>query len=166
MIQQTITQKISIESNYLDSDIQTHIFNKLKKNMEGMCTFKDGYIISVKRIISIDSNTIARANSVVIFDVTYERDVLKPVKGQMLSGKVCMVFQHGIFVDIYGKMKILVPAKSMSGYDYKADENKFFNKDKVIELGLEICIDIVMTKYEKKEFSCIGKLNKNSNINY
>lgn len=162
MLQQTITQKISIESKYLDSDIETHIFNKLKKNMEGRCTFDDGYIINIKRIVRIDSNKIARANSIVIFDVIYERDVLKPVEGQILNGKVCMVFQHGIFVDIYGKMKVLVPVKYMKGYNYNEDENKFVGKHKNIELGLEISIDIMLTKYEKKEFSCIGKLHKNS----
>ena len=32
-------------------------------------------------------------------------------------------------------------------------------EDKVIESGLEISIDIVMTKYEKKEYNCIGKLH-------
>jgi DNA-directed RNA polymerase subunit E'/Rpb7 len=156
---QTITQKISIEAMYLNTDIETHIFNKLKKIMEGRCTFDDGYIISVKRLIRIESNTIACANSLVVFEVTYERDVLKPEKGQIFSGKVCMVFQHGIFVDIYEKMKVLVPAKSMHGYYYNEDENKFMGEDKVIESGLEISIDIVMTKYEKKEYNCIGKLH-------
>lgn len=157
---QTITQKISIQAMYLDSNIKLHLLNKIKKSMEGKCTFNDGYIIEVKRIISIGDNTIGCANSLVIFNVTYEAEVLKPEDGSILTGKVCMVFQHGIFVDIRGKMKVLVPAASISGYVYQEDKNVFIKNDKIIENDLDVSIEIMKTKYEKKQFSCIGKLIK------
>lgn len=156
---QNITQEVSIESRYLDSDIKDHILDKLKKTMEGKCTFSSGYIVEVKRVVALGENRIGCANSLVIFEVTYEADILKPEKGQRMSGNVCMVFQHGIFVDVCGKMKVLVPAASMDSYTYLPNENSFkspYNDD--ILLGVEIEIEIVMTKYEKKQFSCIGKL--------
>jgi len=160
---QTISQRISIESMYLDSDIKYHILNKLKKTMEGKCTFDNGYIISVNKLLEIGDNKIGCANSLVIFNVTYEADVLKPEKGHILSGKVCMVFQHGIFVDIYGKMKVLVPATSMEQYEYQQGENIFTRGKNTIENGVDVSVDIVDTKYEKKQFSCIGKLHRNAN---
>jgi DNA-directed RNA polymerase subunit E'/Rpb7 len=151
--------KVSIESKYLDSDIKDHILDKLKKCMEGNCTLDNGYIIAVNKIIDIGENKIGCANSFVIFDVTYEVEILKPEKGQFMSGKVCMVFQHGIFVDVCGKMKVLIPSSSMIGYKYSSDKNLFQKDDNKILCGIEIDIEIVMTKYEKKQFSCIGKLN-------
>ena len=50
---QNITQEVSIESRYLDSDIKDHILDKLKKTMEGKCTFSSGYIVEVKRVQEI-----------------------------------------------------------------------------------------------------------------
>jgi DNA-directed RNA polymerase subunit E'/Rpb7 len=157
---QLIKDKVSIDSMYLDSDIKDHILEKLKKNMEGKCTLNNGYIIEVTKLIDIGENSIGCANSFVIFQVTYEAEILKPEKGQYMSGKVCMVFQHGIFVDVCGKMKVLIPSASMDGYKYSSDENSFERYDNIIVNGLELEIEIVMTKYEKKHFSCIGKLLK------
>jgi DNA-directed RNA polymerase subunit E'/Rpb7 len=114
--------------------------------------------MTVEKIIVLGDNIIGRANSFVIFDVTYEATILKPVKGNTMSGNVCMVFQHGIFVDISGKMKVLIPAASMIGYSYCSDDNTFQNNDDVIVQDVEIDIEIVLTKYERKQFSCIGKL--------
>lgn len=161
---QLITQEVSIESMYLDSDIKDHILDKLKKTMTGKCTLNDGYIIEVKRIVALGENRIGCANSLVIFEVTYEAEIIKPEKGQNMSGKVCMVFQHGIFVDVCGKMKVLVPAASMSTYTYSSDDNSFESPDNTIVHGVEIEIEIVMTKYEKKQFSCIGKLIQESEL--
>ena len=111
-----INQKVSIESKYLNSNTENHILDKLKKIMEGKCTLDNGYIISVKSIIDLGSNTIG-SNTSVIFNLTYEAEILRPDKGHILSGNVCMVFHHGIFVNVCGKMKVLIPATSMN-YDY------------------------------------------------
>jgi DNA-directed RNA polymerase subunit E'/Rpb7 len=148
-----IKQKVSIEAKYLDSDVKSHILDKLKKNMEGKCTLDNGYIIDVKRVVDLGENTIGCANSFVVFNVTYEADILRPEKGQKLSGTVCMVFHHGIFVDVSGKMKVLIPATSMS-HVYNQSANSFGP----ISKGVEVSIEIIMIKYEKKQFSCIGKL--------
>ena len=149
---QHIKQKVSIEPKYLNSEINEHVLNKLKKNMEGKCTLDNGYIISVKSIIDLGSNTIG-SNTSVIFNLTYEAEILRPDKGHILSGNVCMVFHHGIFVNVCGKMKVLIPATSMN-YDYNQSNNSFGPMTK----GVDVTIEIVMIKYEKKNFSCIGKL--------
>ena len=78
-----INQKVSIESEYLNSNTENHILDKLKKIMEGKCTLDNGYIIDVKRIINLGDNTIGGANSLVIFDLTYEAEILRPENGQI-----------------------------------------------------------------------------------
>lgn len=151
---QNINQKVSIASKYLDNNIEKHILDKLKKTMEGKCTLDNGYIINVNKIINLGDNKIGRANSLVVFNLTYEAEILRPQKGDILFGTVCMIFHHGIFVNVKGKMKVLIPATSMSSYVYNHIDNTFgpISKD------TEISIEIVMIKYEKKQFSCIGKL--------
>ena len=157
MIQQ-IQQRVSIEPIYLDSDIQNHILNKLKQNMEGTCTLDTGYIIDVKRIISMNDNTIGCANSLVIFNVIYEAVTIKPCNGSKMTGNVCLVFPHGILVYVRDKMKVLIPTASMENYTFNTDNTSFESDEGVIEIGSKLYIEIVLTKYEQKQFSCIGKL--------
>lgn len=152
-----ITQKVPIEPQFLDSNIKTHIFNKIKQKMDGVCTLQTGYVLSVNKIIDIGDNIVDRANSLAIFNVTYEADVIKPEKGQIISGDVCMVFQHGIFVNISNKIKILIPSLSMSEYKYN-NTDAFIGKSVIIKNGINVTISITMIKYENKQFSCIGKL--------
>ncbi len=152
-----IDQKVSIHSKYLDKNIKSHLLNKLKSTMIGTCTLEHGYIIEINKIIKLGDNLITSANSLVIFDIIYEAEILKPEIGQDLSGKVCMIFQHGIFVEIKNKMKVLIPATSIPLYTFK--DTIFVNdNDEEISLGNELVITVVMIKYEKKEFSCIGKI--------
>ena len=152
-------QKVSIESKFLDNKITDHLFDKLQKTMTGKCTLEYGYIMKINKLIMVGDNSITSANSLVVFDIIYEAEVLKPVVGQNLSGAVCMVFKHGIFVDIYNKMKVLIPVSSMKSYVF--DNSRFVHdNDTEISVGVDVTITIVMIKYEKKEFSCIGKLKQ------
>jgi DNA-directed RNA polymerase subunit E'/Rpb7 len=153
-----IKNKVSIEAKYLDKKIEEHLLNKIRTTVVGKCYLEYGYILNVTKIIDIGSNTISSVNSFVVFDVTYEADVLKPEIGDVFSGSVCMIFQHGIFVNVKNKLKVLVPAKSMKTYVFEDDY--FFNKKENTKItnSCELSIRITMIKYEKKEFSCIGEL--------
>jgi DNA-directed RNA polymerase subunit E'/Rpb7 len=153
-----IKNKVSIEAKYLDKKIEEHLLNKIRTTVVGKCYLEYGYILNVTKIIDIGTNTISSVNSFVVFDVTYEADVLKPKIGDVFSGSVCMIFQHGIFVNVKNKLKVLVPAKSMKTYVFENDY--FFNKkeNSKITNSCELSISITMIKYEKKEFSCIGEL--------
>ena len=152
-----IKQKVSIESKFLDNNVTKHLFDKLQKTMTGKCTLEYGYILKINKIITVGENSITPANSSVVFDLIYEAEVLKPNVGDDLSGTVCMVFKHGIFVDIQGKIKVLIPVSSMESYTF--DNSRFVhNNGTEISVGINVTITIVMIKYEKKQFSCIGKL--------
>ena len=161
-----IKQKVSLESKYLDKNIKDHILKILKNSMYTYCTFSNGYIIDVKRIISLGENTISSANSLVVFNVTYEADILKPAIGDIMNGKVCMVLQNGdgIIVDICSKMQILIPAYNMKPFIYKTDCLSYeLNNTKTKEIitisrDSNVSVEIIACKYEKKAYSCIGKL--------
>jgi len=155
-----IEQKVSIDPKYLDSNISHHILEKIRLNMEDKCTLKHGYIIKVRKIINLGDNIIAPANSLVVYDVTYEAETIKPEKGLELYGKICMVFEHGIFVDVLGRMKVLVPANTLEGYTFTCDSFTPEEEGEVIVIEKLVGIRITMVKYEKKDFSCIGELVK------
>ena len=161
-----IKQKIPLECKYLDKNINDHMLKILKTRMNGYCNFTHGYIIDVIKIISLGENTISSANSLTVFNVIYEADILKPIVGSILTGDVCMVLQNGdgIMVDICNKMQVLIPASYMKPFVYKIDSLSFELKKKCkerlnsISNGTKIEIVIVASKYEKKNYSCIGKI--------
>lgn len=152
-----ITQRVSIDSKYLDSNISNHLLKKIKEDMEGKCYLDYGYIIKVNNIIDIGSNIISPATLLAVYNVTYQADIIKPYKGMILSGEICMIFQQGIFVNILEKMKVLVPENNIEGYNFVDGIFVSKNKDDLI-LYKKVKIEITMVKYEKKSFSCIGKI--------
>jgi DNA-directed RNA polymerase subunit E'/Rpb7 len=153
-----IKGKLSIEPKYLDKDLDIHLLNKLKKTIIGTCSYEYGYIININKIIKIFDNFIAPANSLIVFNIIYEAEVLKPKIGQYLKGTVCMVFQNGIFVNINDKMKVLVPSSFMKSYTFC--KNYFINNENNSKISIndEVTVKITRIKYEKKEFGCIGEL--------
>jgi DNA-directed RNA polymerase subunit E'/Rpb7 len=163
----TITQKIPLETMYLDSRVHDHLLSKLRSVTEGTCTLNNGYIISVSSITKILGNNISIDGSLVVFNVVYEAVCIKPTVGAKLSGKVCMVFAQGIFVDVSSKMKVLIPVANMPKFSYESsstDSDVFVYREKkkikkVIKRDMTIDIEIKMVKYDQKQFSCIGKLS-------
>lgn len=154
-----IDQKVSIDPKFLDSNISYHLLQKIR-SMEGKCTFDYGYIITVNKIVELGENIIAPANSLVVYNVKYEADTIKPEKGMELRGEICMVFQHGVFVDILKKLKVLIPVASLEGYTFTGDSFVSKEDDENIKVGSEVNIRITIVKYDKKSFSCIGELIK------
>jgi DNA-directed RNA polymerase subunit E'/Rpb7 len=156
----TVNQKVSIEPKYLHQDIEYFILEKIKNKSIGQCSLENGYILDVIDIKNIGENIIETTNSLIVFDVEYLADVLKPAIGDINIGKVCMIFEYGIFVNVFGIMKILIPKKSIVDYDY--EDKKFVSKDGKddILIDTDLQIEIIMIKYEKKQFSCIGKIKK------
>ena len=157
-----INQKISIDNKYLDSNIYNNILENLK-SMEGFCTLKDGYILKVNRLIDVKNNIISQVQGNVIYNVSYEAIVLKPAKDMILKGKVCMVFEEGVFVDVKGVLKVLIPIQS-DCEEYRYIENSFLGPEgDEIKYGTNLSIKITLTKNEKKGYRCIGTIENLKN---
>lgn len=154
-----IKQKVSIDCIYLDYNIKENLLKKLKKTVVGNCSLDYGYILDIIKIINMSNNKISSADSLCVFDVIYEAEILKPKIGNVFTGKVCMVFQNGFMVDIQNVIKVLIPVSSLKDFVYKEDNQSFILKNKlIIKEDIEVNIEIVMIKYEKKKYSCIGKI--------
>jgi DNA-directed RNA polymerase subunit E'/Rpb7 len=154
-----LRKKISIESQYLDSNIIENILKKLKNITNNECSKEYGYFINIKKIINIMDNYIS-SNCENIFNVEFEAEILKPEIGKKYEGKVCMLFGGGIFLNVLNRLKILIPLSSIPDYEYNQLKNNFTNKknEKVINLNDDLKVIISGTKYSKQSFSCFGKL--------
>ena len=136
------------------------MLEKLKLKMTGNCSQAYGYILEVKKIISLGENKISSSNSLPVFNVTYEAIVLKPVNGDIISGIVYMILQNGegIMVNVYDIIQVLIPSLNMKPYIFNSVSWDIPTEK--ITIGGKINIKIIANKYEKKQYSCIGKINK------
>lgn len=157
----TMERKICLEPRFLDSKITEHIREKIQHDILGKCDQSYGYVTKIFKNIQIVENIVSTSGSGVFFLVKFGAEVFKPEIGSEYEGRVCMTSPHGIFVEVFGKMKVLIPADKMDGYKFDKSGPYFKKGKKTISEGDTVRIEINMTKYEKQNFNCIGSL-KNS----
>jgi DNA-directed RNA polymerase subunit E'/Rpb7 len=152
----TIEKKICLEPNMLDENITNHLLDKIKLDYLKKCDQEHGYITKIYDKIHILDNIISSSSIGVFFRVRFTVKAHKPQVNSEYDGKVCMVFQNGIFVEVFEKMKVLIPNNKMGKYKY--NKNIYKDGNKTISVGDEVKIKIDMIKYEKQNFNCIGSL--------
>ena len=154
-----LQKKISIDSQYLDSNILENLLKKLKDITHNECSKEYGYFIKIKRIKNIIDNYIS-SNCENIFILDFEAEILKPEIGNKYEGKVCMLFSGGVFLNVLNRLKILIPISSIPYYEYNQLKNNFTNKKnkKIINLNDNLTVIVSGTKYSKQSFSVFGTL--------
>lgn len=153
-----IERRICLDPQFLDSNIMDHLLEKIKSSLKNECTKEFGYIIDVKRIISISDNWISAANSDIVFNVIFEVETLKPEIGLQLQGNVCMIFPNGILLDIKNKLKFLIPLDSLKGYELNKAGMFYENGNKKIKKEDKLTVEVVEIKYKDQSFMCFGNL--------
>jgi DNA-directed RNA polymerase subunit E'/Rpb7 len=153
-----IEKRICVDHEYLNRDINSYIFQKIKDVTLNECTKEFGYILSIKKLVKIKDNYISNVNCDNIFTVVFDAETLKPENGKKFTGVVCMIFAGGIFLNILDKQKVLIPVSSLIDYVFKPSEKCFKKKDKTIKEGDVIDVIITGTKYSKQSFSCFGSI--------
>jgi len=155
----TIEKKVCIDSEFLSKDIKTYIFNKLKEITATECSKEYGYFLNIVKLINIKDNYIS-SNCQNIFIVIFDAEILKPEVGKIFEGVVCMIFGSGIFINIYNKLKVLIPLSSITEYEYNSVKNHFEKKTKIIKQNDIVKVKISGTKYSKQSYSCFGTIEE------
>ena len=147
-----ITKRVYLEPKFLDSNIMEHLLKRCSEISVGECTKEYGHVLSVIKIVKV------LGNEDTIFTVEFEAETLKPTVGDTLSGKVCMLYKDGIFVQVSEKQKMLIPVVSLKGYTYDDASHTYSSGNKKIREGDNIQAIVTASQYSKQNFSCIGSL--------
>lgn len=103
-----IIEKITIESKYIDSNIEKHLLENLKKIKEKTCTKKYGFINHVSKMKILDSE-ISMADSSNIFIIDYDAEIYKPMVGKKYTSSKTLYSQGTrILLDVEGMFQIIV----------------------------------------------------------
>ena len=116
-----IEQQVYIEPKLLNKNLKNNLFKILVETTERTSSYDNGYIVRILRILDVKNNFISKTTSNTIFTITYEAEVLKPREGLTIDGIVCLVFIHGILLDVMGEIKILIPKSTMSDWVFMSD---------------------------------------------
>ena len=150
---------IYIEPDEIVNNIHDLIEYKINEKYEKTCNQDYGYILKIENVEKNYTNIVNTiGNGEILFKVYFICLVLKPTKGMTLSGKIYMIFRHGIFANI-DQIKILIPVSKLNKWTFEKDQ--FIKDDKILKIGDVININISEIRYEKKSFSCIGTLYEN-----
>ena len=103
-----ITHVFQVSPAILSKNINDEIENLVQSNIVGSCSETRGYITSVSNIVLVFSK-ISEATGFIDFKVMFDAVCVRPKTGNMYSGRVCLVFDMGILIDVAGILKVLIP---------------------------------------------------------
>lgn len=150
-----IERNIAIPPNFLNENYESKIFEKIKKEYCGKCDENVGYILNIFNY-KILSNYISNEGKGIILKVKFKAECFKPEKAKEYEGKVCMIFDRGIFVEVFDLMKVLINIEDTGGYEYKNDVLK--KGKNTIKMGDTVSFVIQDINYEKKNYQVFGSL--------
>lgn len=151
-------KKICIEPSLLDENICDHILDKIRNDILEKCDQEYGYIIKIYDKIKILNNKISPDGIGIFFNVKFGVKAIKPEIGCFYKGIVCMIFSQGIFVEVFGKIKVLIPLDKLGSYKWDKNNSYYKLNNLIIQKESEIELRIDNIKYEKQNFNCIGSL--------
>jgi DNA-directed RNA polymerase subunit E'/Rpb7 len=153
--------RIAIKPKDLILDYKSIINDNIEKNVIQRVSKNHGYILSYSNFL-IKSNIIKRCD--IIFNVEFTAQCLIPKIGVTLTGSVSILNHIGLFIDVQGKLKVLVNKNTMTGYEFQDGEYvlKKDNSNKssiyTIKIGSVINVYIRGVKYENNIYKCFGTI--------
>lgn len=151
-----LNDRVKIEPKFLSKNYREYVSNRLKKNVEGVCS-KHGFVkpdsIEVYKIAPGNIELIGLDGSV-IFDVYYYAEVCNPLVGNIIKATVTNVNKFGILAEVSGILEIIVAKNSVS---IQHDHGILLDG---IEIGHIIMVEVMAKKYElnDKKISIVGRL--------
>jgi len=159
----------------LDRDLQLHprhcgpslvsvVRAQLHSEVEGSCSGRFGYIITVTSIDKIGMGKVQEGTGMVIFPVKFHAIVFKPFKGEVFDAVVTQVSRMGFFAEI-GPLQVFVD-KHLIPMDMEFDPNSsppsFVSNDLSMRIAKddEVRLKIVGTRVDAQEILSIGSIKE------
>lgn len=161
-----ISRNVTLESQYLDENIVSHLFEKCKATFTGTSTTEDGYIVKITNLSRVLGNTISSASSANIFQVVLEAEVFSPKEGEEYEGVINKILPAGIFVHLCDKIKVLIPETQLPFYNFSFADGSAVASF-VLEAGKgarnvkvddRVNVRIISVRNSKGSLVCIAKI--------
>ena len=162
IIDVSLEKTIKIEPKDLDANLDDVIAKKLCRVTKGTWNGKNGYIIDIIEVSSMDDGIVLDTSGDVQFNVVYSALVFKPKKGDVLDGVVTNVNQNSIVVSV-GPQSVMIAHSSMpSGLEFDPYTKSYKSADMetVIQEDNEIRFRVVGVNVLANEITCAGTIDE------
>jgi len=156
-----IEKSIILLPQQLDKNYEQTLFEMIQKECENICIKDIGYIRKLVKINKIVHNDIMKMTPNVNLKLLLEVESYLPQVGDQLQIKVEFIFTHGIFAN-FNTLKLLIPIHNCTPYELCQEKNDFYlihskTKQKIQKEDI-ISIEITNIRFEKNNYSCLGKI--------
>ncbi|KAI9320664.1 hypothetical protein BX666DRAFT_1875280 [Dichotomocladium elegans] len=125
--------------------MQTQLKDKLYADVEGTCSGRFGYIITVVSLSNISKGKILPGTGLAEFKVNYQAIVFKPYKGEVLDAVVTTVNK-------------LIP--NDMHFDPNGNPPSYSSEDQTIQKDVQVRIKLVGTRIDATEIFAIGTIKE------
>ncbi|KAI8977118.1 Rna polymerase II [Mycotypha africana] len=157
-----LTHTISLHPSYFGPNMQSQIREKLLIDVEGTCTGRYGYLITVLSVNTVDKGKILPGSGLAEFKISYQAILFKPFKGEVLDAIVTTVNKMGFFADV-GPLQVFV-SNHLIPADMKFDANGnppcYSSEDQVIQKDVLVRLKLVGTRVDATEIFAIGTIKE------
>jgi hypothetical protein len=162
----TVTRRLQLEPSVLDGQVDKNVGDIVRKKYVNYCSKTDGYILDVLDVKIMDCD-ISPTNSSVQCNVAFTAICMKPRPGDTNVGKICLIFEMGVLLELHGVMKVLVPRDDKGGFEVGGKHTPFNYLDGryetpaqfgSIELNQERPVMLTGVQYnpQTQTFNCYG----------
>ncbi|GFZ48992.1 RNA polymerase II subunit B7 [Saitozyma sp. JCM 24511] len=157
-----LSHTILLHPSYFGAQLEDYLRQKLYEDVEGTCSGRHGYIISVIQITDIGEGVIVPGTGQARFKCRYTAVVMKPFKGETVDGKVVNVNKMGFFAMV-GPLQVFVSSHLVHAdmrFDPNASPACYRSKDEIIQKDTKVRMQLVGCRVEANDMFAIGTIKK------
>lgn len=153
---------LKLHPAFFTAHLKEHLKKRLLAEVEGSCSGRFGYIVSVLKITNIDKGKINLSGQAE-YHITYLAIVFKPFKGQVVEGIVNTTNKMGFFVDV-GPLNVFISTHLIGdGFKFNPNSNPpaFEDaEDSRIQKGTQVRLKLVGIKADVLQIFAIGSIKE------
>jgi len=147
-----------VKPSQLGPRYRHYVEEMLRSEVEGTCSKKYGYMITVVALRSLEKGNIQDGTGMIIVPVKYAAVVFRPYRGEVLDGVVTSVNKLGFFT-MCGPLRVFVSRTSMPDY-FEFKDNIYSDGETTIKVETEVRLKIQGVSYEPANIVAVGTINE------
>lgn len=158
-------RELLLHPRLLGPHVTDHLKEKLLQSVEGTCSGRHGYIITVTQIISQSKGQIKEGSGITSFTMKFNAIVFRPFKGEVLDAIVTKVNKMGFFAEV-GPLPVFVSKHAIPAdmvFDQNSNPASYVSQvtdEQPIRIrpDSEVRLRIVGTHFDVNEIRAIGTI--------
>ncbi|KAG2374569.1 hypothetical protein C9374_010588 [Naegleria lovaniensis] len=159
-----LDKNIRLHPKFFGPELTRTLRARLQNDVEGQCTGRTGYIVSVTEITKIGQGKIGESSGYATFPINYKAVVFKPFKGEVCDATVTKVTKVGFFANV-GPLPVFVSRHGIPDdmkYDPDHSPPRFVSEEAQVSImeDKEVRLKIMGVKTEANGLFAIGTIKE------